>query len=74
MKGRYSGLDGVRYISFQDTFCKDRECPLMTESGVPVWWDKYHFTREGADLVLKHLFPGALVPAMAPVAPGTVDK
>jgi peptidoglycan/LPS O-acetylase OafA/YrhL len=74
MKGRYGGLDGVRYISFQDTFCKDRECPLMTESGIPVWWDNYHFTREGADFVLKYLFPGALVPAMAAVAPGTADK
>jgi peptidoglycan/LPS O-acetylase OafA/YrhL len=74
MKGRYSGLDGVRYISFQDTFCKGRECPLVTESGVPMWWDNYHFTREGADLVLKQMFPGGLLKGMTPVAAGTADK
>jgi peptidoglycan/LPS O-acetylase OafA/YrhL len=61
MKSRYNGLDGVRYISFRDTFCEERECPLVTESGVPLWTDRFHLTREGAAVVLKHMFPGELI-------------
>jgi hypothetical protein len=66
MKERYSGIDGVRYISSRDSFCIDRECPLVTESGVPVYWDRSHFTREGADLVVKHMFADGLMMKSSP--------
>jgi peptidoglycan/LPS O-acetylase OafA/YrhL len=56
MKSRYGSMQGVRYISFQDAFCLGSECPLATESGIPIYWDNDHFTREGADLVVKHFF------------------
>jgi peptidoglycan/LPS O-acetylase OafA/YrhL len=66
MKDRYSGIDGVRYISSRDSFCIDRDCPLVTEFGVPVHWDRAHFTREGADLVVKHLFAEGLMMKSSP--------
>jgi hypothetical protein len=56
----------VRYISSRDSFCIDRECPLMTEAGVPVYWDRSHFTREGADLVVKHMFAEGLMLKSSP--------
>jgi SGNH domain (fused to AT3 domains) len=66
MKDRYSGIDGVRYISSRDSFCIDRECPLVTETGIPVYWDRSHFTREGADLVVKHMFAEGLMMKSSP--------
>jgi peptidoglycan/LPS O-acetylase OafA/YrhL len=66
MKDRYGGIDGVRYISSRDSFCIDRECPLVTETGIPVYWDRSHFTREGADLVVKHMFPEGLMMKSSP--------
>jgi peptidoglycan/LPS O-acetylase OafA/YrhL len=56
MKDRFGHVRGVRYISFQDAFCTGGQCPLTTESGVPIYWDYDHFTREGARLTLKHFF------------------
>jgi hypothetical protein len=61
MKERYSGMDSVRYISSQDSFCQDRKCPLVTESGVPVNWDNQHFTLEGAKLVVRRFFPDGVL-------------
>ena len=60
MKDRYSGLDGVEYISSRDSFCQDRDCPLVTPAGVPVYWDSGHLTRDGADLVVRHMFSKGL--------------
>ncbi len=56
MKARYTNLPGVRYISSRDNFCVDRECPLMTEAGVPIYSDRDHFTQEGAMLVVSRMF------------------
>ena len=56
MKERFGRVPGVRYISFQDTFCTGSECPLAPETGVPIYWDTDHFTREGAELAVKHFF------------------
>ena len=61
MRARYSDWKGVRYISFQDAVCKESECSLVTESGVPVWWDNYHLTLEGAKSALKRMFPDGLL-------------
>jgi peptidoglycan/LPS O-acetylase OafA/YrhL len=63
MKSRYSNWHGLRYISFQDTVCKENKCTLETDSGVPKWWDEYHFTFQGATLALKRLLPYGLLPA-----------
>jgi len=65
MKRRYSGLDGIRYISFQDNVCKESECALITSSGVPAWWDEYHFTLQGARFALERMFPAGLFAAAA---------
>jgi len=53
MTKRYSVVDGPRNLSSHDTFCVDREPPLVTEAGVPVYWDREHFTCEGVDLIVR---------------------
>jgi hypothetical protein len=60
LKDRYGGLAGVRYISFEDTICRESECPLVTASGVPAFWDHSHLTREGADWAVGRMFPAGL--------------
>ena len=60
MKDRYSGMEGVKYISSRATFCVDQDCPLATESGIPINWDRDHFTREGAVVVVQHMFRDGL--------------
>ena len=56
MKKRFSSMGGVRYLSSQDMFCKQTECPLLTDTGIPVHWDTGHFTLDGARLAVKRIF------------------
>jgi peptidoglycan/LPS O-acetylase OafA/YrhL len=56
MKSRYSGLQGVRYLSYVDMACDEPTCPLVTPSGVPMYFDTDHLTMEGAQWVVRRLF------------------
>ena len=61
MKGRYSGLQGVRYLSYVDTVCDEPSCPLVTPPGVPIYFDADHLTTEGAQWVVGRLFAQGLL-------------
>ena len=56
MKKRFSNMSGVRYLSSLDMFCKQSECPLVTNTGIPIHWDAAHLTLDGARLVVKRMF------------------
>jgi peptidoglycan/LPS O-acetylase OafA/YrhL len=62
LKGRYSSWERIHYISSQDTVCKQGTCPLLTPSGVPMFWDPAHLTREGAEFFVDRMLPGGLLP------------
>ena len=61
MKSRYSGLQGVRYLSYVDMTCDEPTCPLVTPSGAPMDFDTDHLTTEGAQWVVKRLFAQGLL-------------
>ena len=61
MKGRYSGLQGARYLSYVDKVCDEPSCPLVTSSGAPIYFDADHLTTEGAQWVVGRLFAQGLL-------------
>lgn len=46
---------GAQFLSVVDAECDEEACAGVTPTGVPMLFDKDHFTFEGATAVLKHL-------------------
>jgi len=57
--------DGLSYVSVLDAVCPARQCPLTTESGVPLSWDHAHLTAEGSVLVTAKILPKLGLPSTA---------
>jgi hypothetical protein len=58
---QYADNENVIYLSAEQTLCIDKKCPLTAGEGVPIQWDKDHFTGAGAKLVVKRMFTPEIV-------------
>lgn len=58
---RFAGNQHVLYISPRATLCTNSKCPLAGDDGLPLLWDKDHFTEEGAEFAVHRMFDNAAV-------------
>jgi len=65
MQAALPAHDGISYVSVLDAVCPARQCPLTTESGVPLSWDHAHLTAEGSVLVTAKILPKLGLPSTA---------
>jgi peptidoglycan/LPS O-acetylase OafA/YrhL len=56
---------GASYISLYQWLCPKDQCQTLTSEQIPVQWDTSHFTKAGAQLVVKPAF-SPLVERLAP--------
>ena len=57
MKAALPGSEKFSYVSVADAICPARQCPLVTDGGIPLSWDHAHLTAEGSVYVVGKLVP-----------------
>ena len=57
MQAALTKAEGFSYISVVDAVCRERQCPLTLDAGIPLSWDHAHLTAEGSVYVMQRLVP-----------------
>ena len=56
LASRYATKKDVIYISAKRALCSDRKCVLTVRSGIPIQWDRDHFTADGENFAIERMF------------------